>query len=281
MVARLEPRAREPEVRAVDLLEAHDVRVEAHRGLELSDTQRNVVETRCVHVGIVALMGEMIEFPSNGGSCPGYLATPASGSGPGIIVIQEWWGLVPHIKDVADRFAKEGFVALAPDLYRGKAASEPDEAGKYMMALSMAQAGKDLSGAVDEVAKRGSGSGVGVVGFCMGGGLTLVLACQRPDKVKAACPFYGVIPWPEAQPDWSKLAASVEGHYAEKDSFASPDAVEELENKLKALGKDAVMYVYPGADHAFFNDTRPEVYDAPASHLAFSRTVAHLRGHLG
>ena len=232
-------------------------------------------------MGIVALMGEMIEFTSNGGSCPGYLATPASGSGPGIIVIQEWWGLVPHIKDVADRFAKEGFVALAPDLYRGKAASEPDEAGKYMMALSMAQAGKDLSGAVDEVAKRGSGSGVGVVGFCMGGGLTLVLACQRPDKVKAACPFYGVIPWPEAQPDWSKLAASVEGHYAEKDSFASPDAVEELENKLKALGKDAVMYVYPGADHAFFNDTRPEVYDVSASHLAFSRTVAHLRGHLG
>lgn len=229
---------------------------------------------------MVALMGEMIEFPSNGGTCPGYLATPDSGSGPGVIIIQEWWGLVPHIKAVADRFAKEGFVALAPDLYRGKAASEPDEAGKYMMALNMAQAAKDLSGAVDEVARRGSGSGVGVVGFCMGGGLTLVLACQRPDKVKAACPFYGVIPWPEAQPDWSKLSASVEGHYAEMDSFASPEAVAELEERLKALGKDVVMYVYPGTDHAFFNDARPEVYDAAASHLAFSRTVAHLRSHL-
>jgi len=230
---------------------------------------------------MVALMGEMIEFPSNGGTCPGYLATPESGSGPGVIVIQEWWGLVPHIKDVADRFAKEGFVALAPDLYRGKAATEPDEAGKYMMALDMAQAATDLSGAVDEVARRGNGSGVGVVGFCMGGGLALVLACQRPDKVKAVAPFYGVIPWPEAQPDWSKLSASVAGNYAEMDSFASPEAVAELEKKLKALGKDVVMYVYPGTDHAFFNDVRPEVYDAAASHLAFSRTVAHLRSHLG
>ena len=106
-------------------------------------------------MGMVAPMGEMIEFQSNGGTCPGYLATPASGSGPGVVIIQEWWGLVPHIKDVADRFAKEGFVALAPDLYRGKAASEPDEAGKYMMALNMAQAAKDMGGAVDEVAKRG------------------------------------------------------------------------------------------------------------------------------
>ena len=106
----------------------------------------------------------------------------------------------------------------------------------------------------------------------MGGGLTLVLACQRPDKVKAACPFYGVIPWAEAQPDWSKLEAAVEGHYAQNDEFASPEAVAELENKLKNLGKDVVMYVYPDTDHAFFNDARPEVYNAAASHLAFSRT---------
>jgi carboxymethylenebutenolidase len=171
---------------------------------------------------MVAPMGEMIEFQSNGGTCPGYLTTPASGSGPGVVIIQEWWGLVPHIRDVADRFAKEGFVALAPDLYHGKAASEPDEAGKYMMALNMAQAAKDMGGAVDEVAKRGSTAGVGVVGFCMGGGLTLVLACQRPDKVKAACPFYGVIPWAEAQPDWSKLEAAVEGHCAAERRVARP-----------------------------------------------------------
>ena len=155
MVAGLEPGAGEAEVGAVELLEAHHVRVEAHRRLELFDADGHVVETRRVHLAMVALMGEMIEFPSNGGTCPGYLATPESGSGPGVIVIQEWWGLVPHIKDVADRFAKEGFVALAPDLYRGKAATEPDEAGKYMMALDMAQAAKDLSGAVDEGREAG------------------------------------------------------------------------------------------------------------------------------
>ena len=152
IAAGFEPHAGKPEVGTLDLREPHDVRVEPNRRLDLLHADGDVVEPCCVHVAMVALMGEMIEFPSNGGTCPGYLATPASGSGPGIIVIQEWWGLVPHIKDVANRFAKEGFVALAPDLYHGKAASEPDEAGKFMMALSMAQAAKDLSGAVDEVA---------------------------------------------------------------------------------------------------------------------------------
>lgn len=226
-------------------------------------------------------MGEMVEFASNGSTCSGYLARPAGGQGPGVVVIQEWWGLVPHITDVADRFAAEGFVALAPDLYHGQHASEPDEAGKYMMALNMARAARDMSGAVDYVKARSVGSGVGVVGYCMGGGLTLVLACQRPDLVKAVAPYYGVIPWAEAQPDWSKLAASVQGHYAEKDGFAPPAAVHELEGKLRSLGKDVTMFIYPNTDHAFFNDTRPEVYDAAASKQAFSRTVEHLRSHLG
>src|ERR1700722_7282426 len=102
-------------------------------------------------------MGEMINFPSNGSEGQGYLAVPPSGHGPGIVVIQEWWGLVPHIKNVCDRFAAEGFVALAPDLYRGKQVSEPDEAAKEMMALQLERAAKDMSGAVDEVQRRSSG----------------------------------------------------------------------------------------------------------------------------
>jgi len=222
-------------------------------------------------------MGESVSFRSNGSTAEGYLATPAAGTGPGVLVIQEWWGLVPHIKDVADRFAAAGFVALAPDLYHGQSASEPDGAGKLMMALNVQQAGKDLSGAIDALVARSSGSGIGVVGFCMGGGLTLVVACQRPDVVKAAVPFYGVLPWPTAQPDWSKLAAEVEGHYAELDGFASPSAVEALDEQLKGLGKTATFHVYPGTDHAFFNDTRPEVYDAAASATAWDRTIALLR----
>jgi carboxymethylenebutenolidase len=225
-------------------------------------------------------MGEMVEFTSNGGTCPGYLATPDGGSGPGVLVIQEWWGLVPHIKDVCDRFAGEGFVALAPDLYRGQSTTEPDGAGKLMMALNIEQAAKDLSGAVDLLQERSGRDAVGVVGFCMGGGLALVVATQRPDAVKAAAPFYGVIPWPTAQPDWSKLDAKVQGHYAELDGFFTPDMVKDLEGTLQGLGKDVELLVYEDADHAFFNDTRPEVYKPEQSQQAWDRTIALFRAEL-
>ena len=159
-------------------------------------------------------MGELIEYASNGDKASGYLAVPPGGQGPGVIVIQEWWGLVPHITDVADRFAAEGFVALAPDLYGGKKTTEPDEAGKEMMALQFPKATKDMSGAVDELLGRSSGDQLGVVGFCMGGGLAIVLAAARPDAISACVPFYGLIPWPEAAPDYSAISASILGHYA-------------------------------------------------------------------
>jgi len=225
-------------------------------------------------------MGEMIEFPSNGSEGQGYLAAPASGSGPGVVVIQEWWGLVPHIKDVCDRFAAEGFVSLAPDLYRGTQVTEPDEAGKEMMALQLDRAAKDMSGAVDELLRRSAGDKVGVVGFCMGGGLALVLAPQRPDAVAACVPFYGLIPWPDAQPDYSKLTAAVLGHFGGRDEYFSPEAARALEQQLRSLGKDVEFHVYDGADHAFFNDTRPEVHDAEASATAWRRTIDFLRAQL-
>ena len=220
-------------------------------------------------------MGEMVTFPSNGHTCDGYLA--GDGSGPGVIVIQEWWGLVPHITDVAERFAAAGFTALAPDLYHGESTTEPDGAGKLMMALNLETAAKDLSGAVALLQQKTGRDKVGVVGYCMGGGLALVLATQRPDAVAAAAPYYGVIPWQSAQPDWSKIEAKIVGEYAEKDGFAGPDAVKALEDQLRQLGKDVTLHIHAGADHAFFNDTRPEVYDADASKLAFDRTVALFR----
>jgi carboxymethylenebutenolidase len=226
-------------------------------------------------------MGEMIEFASNGGTARGYLAIPESGSGMPLVVIQEWWGLVDHITDVCDRFAAEGFVTLAPDLYHGESTTEPDEAGKLMMALNMAQAAKDMAGAVDEVGHRAGGDRVGVTGFCMGGGLALVLATQRPDKVKACVPWYGLIPWPDAQPDWSALDAPVLGHYAEQDGFFTPEAAAALESDLKGLGKTAEIIVHPGVDHAFFNDTRPEVYDAATAGQAWAQTVGFLHANLG
>jgi len=227
-------------------------------------------------------MGSMIEFPSNGSTDDGYLATPLSGEGPGVVVIQEWWGLVDHIKDVCDRFAAEGFVALAPDLYHGAKVAEPDEAAKKMMALQLDRAGRDMSGAVDEVASRSNGNGVGVVGFCMGGGLALMLASQRPDKVRAVVPFYGVVPWQGAQPDYAALSGAVLGHFAGRDESASPEAARALVRTLRDAGKrDVNIHIYTEADHAFFNDTRPEVYDPEASELAWRRTIEFLHSHIG
>ncbi|MBK9180612.1 MAG: dienelactone hydrolase family protein [Acidimicrobiales bacterium] len=231
-------------------------------------------------------MGEIVTFPSNGGTCTGYLAVPAGGRpAPGVVVIQEWWGLVPHITDVCDRLAAEGFVALAPDLYRGETTTEPDEAAKLMMALNMEQAAKDLGGAVDRLKAHGdvdSSGGVGVIGFCMGGGLALVLAAHRSHDVTAVVPFYGVIPWPGVKPDWSRLAGRVAvlGHYAEKDAFAPPDVVEALEGELKVHGRRVDLLIYPGQDHAFFNDTRPDVYSPEASAQAWARTIDFLRSEL-
>lgn len=226
-------------------------------------------------------MGEIIEFRSNGGTATGYLATPEVDTGVPLIVIQEWWGLVPHITDVCERFAAEGFVALAPDLYHGESTTEPDEAGKLMMALNMAQAAKDLSGAVDEVSLRAGGDRVGITGFCMGGGLALVAATQRPDKIKACVPWYGLIPWPDAQPDWDRLDAAVLGHYAEDDGFFTPAAAEELADDLRRRGKEVEIVVHPGVGHAFFNDTRPEVYDPSESLAAWQQTIGFLLTELG
>ncbi|MGH9111542.1 MAG: dienelactone hydrolase family protein [Acidimicrobiales bacterium] len=225
-------------------------------------------------------MGEIVEFPSNGSTAQGYLAAPESGTGIPVVVIQEWWGLVPHIEDVCERFAAEGFVALAPDLYHGETTTEPDEAGKLMMALNMEQAAKDLSGAVDRVAEVAGRERVGVTGFCMGGGLALVLASKRPDKIKAAVPWYGLFAWPDSEPDWSTLDAAVLGHYAGNDGFFTPELAEQMRQNMVAAGLDATIHVVPGAQHAFFNDTRPEVHDPEASQACWLETLDFLRERL-
>ncbi len=230
-------------------------------------------------------MGEIIEFPSNGSTGSGYLALPAAGARAtsGIVVLQEWWGLVEQIKRTCDRLADEGFTALAPDLYHGATVplTEPDEAGKLMMALEMETAAKELSGSVDELIRRTGRQEVGVVGFCMGGGLALVLATQRPDAIKAVVPAYGVIPWPDARPDYSKLDAAVLGHAAEQDDFFTPDAARELETELKSLGKEVEFHFYPDAGHAFFNEDRPEAYHPESARQLWDRTVAFFRQTLG
>lgn len=223
-------------------------------------------------------MGERVTFKANGRMTPGYLARPA-GSGPGVVVIQEWWGLVPHIENVADRCAAEGFVALAPDLYHGEKTTSPDQAGKLMMSLRIDEAAKDLDGAIDylQQQKGVTGSKVGTVGFCMGGALSLFAASRNP-KVGACVVFYGG--HPNVKPDLKSLQAPVLGIWAGKDGFVTPQVVQELDKQLTTLGKRHEFHTYPDADHAFFNDTRAEVHDKKASADAWSKTLAFFRREL-
>ena len=225
------------------------------------------------------MAGQMVEFPSNGRTTSGYLATPAQGKGPGVIVIQEWWGLVPHIKDVCDRFAAEGYVAIAPDMYHGESAKSPDEAGKLMMALRIDEAEKDLRGAVTYLSSHEATSGnkVGTIGFCMGGALSLYAASKNP-QVGACVVFYGI--HPNVKPDLPNLQAPVLGIYAERDGFVTPAVVHELEAKLKERGKSAEMHIYAGRDHGFFNDTRSEVYDEADANDAWKRVLKFYNEHL-
>jgi len=223
------------------------------------------------------MAGRMIDFPANGHTTQGYLATPATGKGPGVLVIQEWWGLVPHIKAVCDRFAAAGFSALAPDMYHGQTASEPDGAGKLFMALNIAQAEKDLAGAAKALAPHSSTAKLGAVGFCMGGQLAL-FAGTVSDYVGAVVDFYGI--HPNVKPDYTKLSGPVLGLFAEKDAFVTPDNAREMERAVKAAGKQVAIHVYPGVDHAFFNDTNTAAYDKVSADDAWNRTLAHFRAHL-
>ena len=222
-------------------------------------------------------MGENVEFPTNGKTTSGHLAVPTSGSGPGVVVIQEWWGLVDHIKDVADRFAAAGFVALAPDLYHGEHATGPDQAGKLMMALNIETTEKDLRGAITFLLSRSSGDHVGTVGFCMGGQLSLFAACANP-QVAACVDFYGI--HPNVQPDLDNLQAPVLGFFAERDEHVPPAAARQLEAALRAAGKEADITVFEGADHAFFNDTRTEVYHPKYAAECWAKTLAFYRQRL-
>ena len=229
-------------------------------------------------------MGEMVEFPANGSNARGYLAKPSSGKAPGVLVIQEWWGLVPQIKGVCDRLAEEGFVALAPDLYRGEIAehTEMDKANELMTNLPPDRAARDMSAAIDYLLGNDStqGDAVGVIGFCMGGLLTLMISAGEGDRVAAAAPFYGA-PLGDAAPDWSGLTAKVEGHFAADDAFFPLDAVKELESQLQGMGKDVTFHIYPGTGHAFANEVDPlGTYDEKSAASAWSRAVEHLRSNL-
>jgi carboxymethylenebutenolidase len=224
--------------------------------------------------------GEMVTFPSDGSTAPGYLAKPAgNGPFPGVVVIQEWWGLEEHIKDVARRFADEGFVALAPDLYHGAVATEPDEARKLAMGMQLDVAMRDIQGAINYLKGRSEvgPKKIGVVGFCMGGSLT-VRAAIRSSDVGAAAPFYpGGID--NMFPDVDKINAPMFAAFGADDGGIPLDKVERFRELLKDQGKQAEVKVYQGAPHSFFNDTR-DSYRPAAAKDAWEHVTSLFRSSL-
>jgi carboxymethylenebutenolidase len=223
--------------------------------------------------------GEEIRFASGGGSAAAYRAVPVSGRGAGVLVIQEWWGLVDHIRDVCDRLAREGFVALAPDLYRGESADGPDAAGRLMLDLEIPRALDDLEAAVAELLNTDAvtGSKVGVVGFCMGGQLALAAGC-RSRRIGAVADFYGV--HPNVTPDFSQCDAPVLAVFGENDDFIPREAVNGLAADLEAAGVPASVRSIPAVGHAFMNDSRPDAYRAAAAAEGWDALLAFFRAEL-
>lgn len=224
-------------------------------------------------------MGEKVSFTVNGQKGEGWFAKPASGKGPAVVVIQEWWGLVPHIKDVTERLAKEGFVALAPDLYHGKTTTSPDEAGRLLMEMDAERAGGEIAAAGAYLLNRPECASkiFGVVGFCMGGALAQYAATSNP-SVGAAVSFYGG--FKKVPIRWENLSGPILLFYGEMDDGVPASEAKPLEDKLKALGKNVETIIFRGAPHAFFNDTRPGIYREECAKDAWQRTVAHFRAHL-
>lgn len=210
---------------------------------------------------------------------PAVLALPPSGSGPAVIVIQEWWGLVPHIEHVVERLAAEGFVAMAVDHYRGVATTEPDEAQKLMLGLNIDQVATDLAAAATDLLDRPevTSEAVSVIGFCMGGGLAL-LAPTASDDIRCSVAFYPAMPWPQYAPDWSHYAGkSAMVHKAESDEPGNGPVIAEYADAITRAGGIVELFTYAGSVHAFFNDDRPEVYQADHAALAWQRTLEFLR----
>jgi len=222
------------------------------------------------------MAGRNVQFAANGGSAEGYLATPEGGSGPGVIVIQEWWGLVPHIEDVTRRFADEGYVALAPDLYHGRSTVEAEEAHHLMEGLDWDRATAEIVGAVRHLRESEGAAKVGLIGFCAGGALLMVAAAR--DGADAYASFYG---FPRGGPaaELDRIEAPGIIFFGEQENvFSIPDA-QAFAERQRERGREAELLVYPDAGHGFFNDTRPAYREGPARD-AWARTLALFERHL-
>lgn len=219
-------------------------------------------------------MGERVEFPSNGHTCQGYFA----GKGPGIVVIQEWWGLVPHIEEIVDRFASEGFAAIAPDLYHGKTTTSPDEAGRLLMEMDADRAEKEIAAAGAYLLSRPecTSKTYGVVGYCMGGALAQYTATKEK-AVGAAVSFYGG--FKNVSSDWANLSAPILLIYAESDQGVPIEKGRALAKQLEDMGKRVQLITYPNTGHAFMNDTGAN-YNAEVAADAWKKSVDFFRANV-
>jgi len=224
-----------------------------------------------------------VQFPSDAFTIKAYLARPAGTkkSWPAVVIIHEWWGLNEHIKDLAQRFAREGYVALAPDLYSRlgyKVTKDATEAAQLMDSLPSQASLRDLNATMSYLKQQPSVDGmrIAAVGFCMGGTLALIMATHNSD-VKAAVPFYGKVPPIET---FRYLLCPVLYHYGAKDGWVTKQEVDRLQQGLQQHSKPGTVYTYPEAGHAFFNDTRADAYHGPSAKLAWERTLAFLQEHL-
>jgi carboxymethylenebutenolidase len=221
------------------------------------------------------MAGRMVSFRGNGGSFRGYLS-PAPSPAPGVVVVQEWWGVNDQIKGVIEKWAGEGFLALAVDLYRGRVIEigQSAAAGEAMGKLDRARATADLGGAIEYARNHPRSTGkVAVTGYCMGGGFAFTAAQTFPG-LAAIVPFYGLSP----SNDFSNVTAPIQAHFSATDGWAKPGTAKQVQTALEAAGKPMELYVYD-ADHAFCNDKRPEVYNADACKLAWDRALAFVKQH--
>jgi carboxymethylenebutenolidase len=220
-------------------------------------------------------IGKRVNFASASGPADGWLVRPGPGR-PGVIVIQEWWGLVPHVQEVTARFAAQGYVALAPDLYHGKSTVEAEEASHLMEGLDWGRAVEDIAGAIRHLRDSEGVDRVGVVGYCMGGALA-VLAATLPG-VDAWVSYYGFPPSGAADVD--RITAPGLIFFGDRESYFSIPEAQAFAQRQRAAGRECEVVVYPGAEHAFFNNDRPEVFDPGAANDTWRRTLAHFGRYL-